>query len=128
MNFNIFYDNGDESTNVNAGQMYGGYTVGTGPATFEYGMLYSETRIAAYIGIGTGQMPGDVWWRTWRTLPADFTWEGQTPQGSNVVYTDPQSGKQFTVFEGHCTYGGFNFVPSWGGSMFEGLMNDLVIP
>lgn len=43
-------------------------------------------------------------------------------------YTDPQSGKQFTVFEGHYTYGGINFVPSWGGSMFEGLMNNLVIP
>jgi hypothetical protein len=128
MDFGIFYDNGDESTNVNAGQMYGGYYANQGPATFEYGMLNAETRIAAYIGIGTHTMPGDVWWRTWRTMPADYTWQGQPPQGSNVTYTDPQSGKTFTVFEGHYSSNGINFVPSWGGSMFEGLMDNLVIP
>ena len=127
MNFGIFYDNGDQSTNVNAGQMYGGYLADEGPANFHYGLLNTETRIAAYIGIGTHTMPGDVWWRTFRTLPASDG-QGQTPQGYNVNYTDPQSGKQFTVFEGHYTYGGINFVPSWGGSMFEGLMNNLVIP
>lgn len=127
MNFGIFYDNGDQSTNVNAGQMYGGYMADEGPANFHYGLLNTETRIAAYIGIGTHTMPGDVWWRTFRTLPASDG-QGQTPQGYNVNYTDPQSGKQFTVFEGHYTYGGINFVPSWGGSMFEGLMNNLVIP
>lgn len=128
MNFGIFYDNGDQSQNITAGQMYGGYYADQGPATFHYGILNAETRIAAYIGIGTHEMPGDVWWRTWRTLPADFTWQGQTPQGYNATYTDPQSGKTFTVFEGHYSYGGINFVPSWGGSMFEGLMNNLVIP
>lgn len=127
MNFNIFYDNGDESTNVNAGQMYGGYTVGTGPATFEYGMLYSETRIAAYIGMGTGQMPGDVWWRTWRTEPAQFG-QRQVPSGPTVTVTDPLSGKKFQVVEGHYTYDGIDFVPSWGGDVFEGLMDDLVVP
>ena len=127
MNFGIFYDNGDQSTNVNAGQMYGGYIADEGPANFHYGLLNTETRIAAYIGIGTHTMPGDVWWRTFRTLPASDG-QGQTPQGYNVNYTDPQSGKQFTVFEGHYTYGSINFVPSWGGSMFEGLMNNLIIP
>ena len=127
MNFNIFYDNGDESTNPNAGQMYGGFTVGQGPATFEYGMLYSETRIAAYVGLGTGQMPGDVWWRTWRTEPAQFG-QRQVPAGYQTTVTDPLSGKQFPVFEGHYSYDGINFVPSWGGDMFEGLMDDLVVP
>jgi hypothetical protein len=128
MDFSIFYDNGDQSASITAGQMYGGYNADQGPAGFHYGVLNTETRIAAYIGIGTHRMPGDVWWRTWRTLPADFTWQGQPPQGSNAVYTDPQSGKQFTVFEGHYTYSGINYVPSWGGSMFEGLMDNLVIP
>lgn len=127
MNFNVFYDNGDESTNVNAGQMYGGYTVGQGPAGFEYGMLYSETRITAYVGMGTGQMPGDVWWRTWRTEPAQFG-QRQVPQGFQTTVTDPLSGKQFPVFEGHYSYGGINYVPSWGGDVFEGLMDDLVVP
>ena len=128
MNFGIFYDNGDQSQSDTAGQMYGGYNADQGPANFHYGLLNTETRIAAYIGIGTHQMPGDVWWRTWRTLPAADTWQGQVPQGYNATYSDPQSGKQFTVFEGHYSYGGINFVPSWGGSMFEGLMNNLVIP
>ena len=128
MNFGIFYDSGNQSQDITAGQMYGGYNADEGPANFHYGLLNTETRIAAYIGIGTHQMPGDVWWRTWRTLPADFTWQGQPPQGYNKTYIDPQSGKPFTVFEGHYTYKGINFVPSWGGSMFEGLMNDLVIP
>ena len=81
-----------------AGQVYGGYYADQGPATFEYGVLNSETRITAYIGLGTHSMPGDVWWRTWRTLPADFTWQGQVPQGYNATYADPQSGKQFTLF------------------------------
>ena len=30
MNFGVFYDNGDESTDITAGQMYGGYYVGEG--------------------------------------------------------------------------------------------------
>src|SRR5437588_385652 len=128
MNFGIFYDSGNQKQSNTAGQMYGGYYANQGPANFHYGLLNTETRIAAYIGIGTHQMPGDVWWRTWRTLPADFTWQGQPPQGYNQTYTDPQSRKSFTVFEGHYSYGGINCVPSWGGSMFEGLMNNLVIP
>jgi hypothetical protein len=105
MNFGIFYDSGNQNKSVTAGQMYGGYYANQGPANFHYGLLNTETRIAAYIGIGMHQMPGDVWWRTWRTLPADYTWQGQPPQGYNQTYTDPQSHKQFTVFEGHYTVG-----------------------
>src|SRR5205814_3012802 len=88
MDFSIFYDTGNQSTDITAGQMYGGYIADQGPAGFHYGLLNTETRIAAYIGIGTKGMPGDVWWRTWRTLPADFTWQGQPPQGYNAVYAD----------------------------------------
>lgn len=128
MDFSIFYDAGDQSQSITAGQMFGGYNANQGPANFHYGVLNTETRIAAYIGIGTHRMPGDVWWRTWRTLPASFDWQGQVPQGRHRTYKDPQSGKSFTVFEGHYSYGDTNFVPSWGGSMFEGLMPALVIP
>ncbi len=86
-------------------------------------------------------MSGAVWWRTWRTLPAtatapppgfttaNFDWQGQyPPQGSYATVTDPRSGQPYTVFEGHYTYNGIPFVPSWGGSMFEGLMPNLVVP
>ncbi len=127
MDFNVFYDAGDESTNVNAGQMYGGYLVDQGPATFEYGMLNTETRIAAYVGIGTKTMPSDVWWRTWRTEPPQFG-QKQVPQGGTVDITDPLTGRQFPVVEGHYTSNGIDYVPSWGGSVFEGLMPNLVVP
>ena len=82
----------------------------------------TETRIAAYMGVGTHTMPGDVWWRTWRTLPttnpphppsgcaidtANFDWQGQyPPHGYYTTYNDPQSGRPFTVLEGHYVYTG----------------------
>lgn len=128
MNFGVFYDNGNEATNINAGQMYGGYNANQGPASFEYGNLNTDPRIAAYMGMGTATLPGDVWWRTWRTLPADFTWQTQVPAGPTVTYTDPYSHKQFSVAETHYTYQGISYVPSWGGSEFEALMAPLVVP
>lgn len=127
MDFDVFYDDGDQATDVNAGQMYGGYLIGQGPAGFEYGMLNTETRIAAYVGIGTKTMPSDVWWRTWRTMPAQFG-QKQVPQGTAVTITDPLTGKQFPVVEGHYSYDGIDYVPSWGGSVFEALMPNLVVP
>ncbi|XUL85341.1 glucoamylase family protein [Streptomyces galilaeus] len=127
MDFGVFYKDGDQSTDVNAGQMYGGYTVGQGPAFFTYGMLNTETRISAYMGIGTGTMPSDVWWRTWRTMPAQFG-QRQTPQGTTKTITDPLTGKQFEVVEGHYSYDGIDYVPSWGGSVFEALMPNLLVP
>ncbi len=77
MDFSIFYDNRPQTDcNVNAalgnqhtGAMYGGYYVDQGPAGYHVDTLYSDPRIAMYIGMGRHQMPGDVWWRTWRTLP-----------------------------------------------------------
>lgn len=147
MDFSIFYDaRAQTACNVNAslpddpatGQMYGGYFVDQGPAGYHNGVLYSDPRIPIYIGMGRHQMPGDVWWRTWRTLPPkrcatdpDFSTQGQWPvAGYWQWYTDPQSGKRFDVWEGHYTYPGtsLTFVPTYNGGMFEGLMNNLVVP
>jgi Putative glucoamylase len=146
MNFSIFYDNRPQSAcNVNAaiddqptGQMYGGYYVGQGPASYHNGAIYSDPRIAMYLGMGLHQMPGDVWWRTWRTLPPqqcstdpDFSWQGQpAPQGYWTTIIDPQSHKPFRVWEGHYTYPGtsLTFLPTYGGGMFEGLMANDVVP
>ncbi|MHB1172806.1 MAG: glucoamylase family protein [Lacisediminihabitans sp.] len=147
MDFSIFYDNRAQ-TNCNTnpaiagnqptGQMYGGYYVDQGPAGYHNGALYSDPRIAMYIGMGLHQMPGDVWWRTWRTLPPkqcptdpDFSWQGQWPvAGYWQAYRDPQSGKQFRVWEGHYTYPGtsLTFIPTWAGGMFEGLMANEIVP
>jgi Putative glucoamylase len=147
MNFSIFYDGrAQTSCNTNpaiagnqpTGQMYGGFYVDQGPAGYHNGALYSDPRIAIYIGMGRRQMPGDVWWRTWRTLPPkrcatdpDFSWQGQWPvPGHWQVYVDPQSGKKFNVWEGHYVYPGtsLSFVPTFAGGMFEGEMANLVVP
>ncbi len=148
MDFSIFYDNRPQTDcNVNAGidnqptgQMYGGFYAGTGPAGYHNGALYSDPRIAMYLGMGLHQMPGDVWWRTWRVLPPmrcdtdpDFSWQGQ-PQGPDTgswtTITDPLSGKQFPVWEGHYTYPGtsLRYVPTFAGGAFEALMANEVVP
>jgi hypothetical protein len=159
MNFGIFYDNRAEThCNVNpaitgdqpTGQMFGGYYAGLPPDQgdnwthyYHNGALYSDPRISAYIGMGLHQMPGNVWWRSWRELPPpapyadcqstdpDFSWQGQWPMaGSWQTYTDPQSGQQFPVWEGHYTYPGSNltFIPTYSGGMFEGLMPNEIVP
>jgi Putative glucoamylase len=147
MDFSIFYDNRAQTDcNTNAslpgnqptGQQYGGFYVGQGPAGYHNGALYSDPRISMYIGMGLRQMPGDVWWRTWRTLPPkrcptdpDFSWQGQWPvPGYWQTITDPQSHQQFQVWEGHYVYPGtsITFIPTFGGGMFEGLMANLVVP
>ena len=144
MDFSIFYDNRPQTDcNVNAslpgdpptGQMYGGYYVDQGPAGYHNGALYSDPRIAMYIGMGRHQMPGDVWWRTWRTDPPARCATDPAPTfdpgaGYWQTYTDPVSGKQFPVWEGHYTYPdtSLTFVPTFSGGMFEGLMANLVVP
>ncbi|MDX6228838.1 MAG: hypothetical protein QOI76_2228 [Frankiales bacterium] len=147
MDFSIFYDNRaqtDCNTNPSiagnqpTGQQYGGYYVGQGPAGYHNGALYSDPRISMYVGMGLHQMPGDVWWRSWRTLPPqrcstdpDFSWQGQWPPvGYWQTYRDPQSGKDFPVWEGHYTYPGtsLTYIPTFGGGMFEGLMANEVVP
>ena len=159
MNFGVFYDSRAETRcntnpaiagNQPTGQMYGGYYVGLPPDQndnwthyYHNGALYSDPRISAYIGMGLHQMPGNVWWRSWRELPPpapfpdcqstdpDFSWQGQWPMpGSWQTYTDPQSGQQFAVWEGHYDYPGssLTFIPTYAGGMFEGLMPDEVVP
>lgn len=164
MDFGIFYDGRAQTQcNVNTalpgspptGQMYGGYYVGLPPEAgdnwqhyYHNGALYSDPRISAYIGMGLHQMPGDVWWRSWRTLPPpapyagcqatdpDFSWQGQWPvAGYWQTYTDPQSGRPFPVWEGHYVYPraertdtDIAFIPTYGGGMFEGLMANAVVP
>jgi hypothetical protein len=147
MDFSIFYDNRAQTDcntnpaiagNQPTGQQYGGYYVDQGPAGYHNGALYSDPRISMYVGMGLHQMPGDVWWRTWRTLPPqrcstdpDFSWQGQWPPvGYWQNYTDPQSGKAFPVWEGHYTYPGtsLTYIPTFAGGMFEGLMANEVVP
>lgn len=158
MNFGIFYDARPETQcnqnpavpgNQPTGQMFGGVYVGL-PVDqgmnythyYHNGALYSDPRMSAYIGMGLHQMPGNVWWRSWRTFPPpqcstdpDFnSFQGQ-PQirGTNgywQVYKDPQSGQPFNVWEGHYNYPTDNstFIPTYGGGMFEAEMDNQVVP
>ena len=159
MDFGLFYDSGAEThCNVNpaipgnqpTGQMFGGYYAGLPPDQgdnwthyYHNGALYSDPRISAYVGMGLHQMPGNVWWRSWRELPPpapfadcaatdpDFSWQGQWPMGRSwQTITDPHSGQAFPVWEGHYTYPASNltFVPTWAGGMFEALMANEVVP
>jgi hypothetical protein len=151
MDFSIFYDNGSESpqncvfnsAGQPTGQQYGGYYAGLGPAGYHNGALYSDPRISMYIGMGLHQMPGNVWWRSWRVLPeylcttdttpSDyFSWQGQYPySGYWVNIRDPQSGQVFPVWEGHYNYTpdpSLTFIPTFGGGMFEGEMANQVVP
>lgn len=159
MDFGLFYDgrpeshcntNPDVPGNQPTGQMFGGYYVGLPPDQgdnwtryYHNGAFYSDPRISAYLGLGLHQMPGNVWWRSWRVLPPkapfddctatdpDFSWQGQWPHGGSwQTYTDPQSGQQFPVWEGHYTYTGsdLTFIPTFAGGMFEGLMANEVVP
>jgi Putative glucoamylase len=159
MDFGLFYDGRAEThCNVNpaipgnqpTGQMFGGYYAGLPPDQgdnwthyYHNGAFYSDPRISAYLGMGLYQMPGNVWWRSWRELPPpapfpdcattdpDFSWQGQWPMaGSWQTYTDPQSGQAFPVWEGHYTYPGsdLTFVPTFAGGMFEALMANEVVP
>jgi hypothetical protein len=104
------------------GQFHGGYDVVKGELMpWHYGMFYTEPRVASYIAIGKGDVNSDHWWKMYRTLPADWDWQSQIPEGEYVRYGNTM------VFQGHYDYLGISFVPSWGGSMFEALMPGLVL-
>ncbi len=104
------------------GQMRGGYDVATESYTaHHYGAFYTEPRVASYIAIGKEDVPEEHWWKMFRTMPESWDWQAQTPEG----YTETYDG--IDVFEGHYSYKGTKYVPSWGGSMFEALMPQLVL-
>ncbi|MEV0589045.1 glucoamylase family protein [Nonomuraea sp. NPDC050310] len=84
-----------------------------------------ETRIGTYVGIALGQIPREHYYGLYRTFPdagCDWAWQDQKPVGSWKEYLGVK------VWEGTYGYRGLRFVPNWGGSMFEELMPDLVVP
>lgn len=104
------------------GQMRGGYDVATESYTaHHYGAFYTEPRVASYIAIGKEDVPEEHWWRMFRTMPESWDWQAQIPEGYTEIYDGVD------VFEGHYSYKGTKYVPSWGGSMFEALMPQLVL-
>ncbi|CAM3816317.1 glucoamylase family protein [Alicyclobacillus pomorum] len=103
-------------------QLYGGYDADSNQMqTWHYGNINTESRVADYIAIGQGHVPETLWWGVYRTLPSDWTWQNQIPAGTTVIHDG------VPVFEGHYSLNGVEYVPSWGGSMFEALMPTLVL-
>ena len=119
MDFNEFFD-------PQNGQIRLGYEAEEGRmAPYHYGLLATEARIISLIAIGKGDLPATHWFRVYRTLPKEWTWQRQLPQGEYKSYQGHE------VFQGYYTYsdstGETPIVPSWGGSLFEFLMPTLVV-
>ncbi|OLF19595.1 glucoamylase family protein [Actinophytocola xanthii] len=141
MNFAFYYDPAARGPEVPAGLMRGGFwdeeppncsLVGNHPGIgadvwytcHTYGAFASETRMIGYVAIALEQVPPAHYFAPWRTFPdtCDWGWQEQKPVGEFVDYLG------VPVFEGHYTYRGLKFVPTWGGDMFEELMPDMFVP
>jgi hypothetical protein len=96
----------------------------TGESPCCYDTIVSESRIASYIGIFTGELPAKEYFGAWRTFPetCDWSWQETQPIGVTRSYLG------VSVFEGAYPYDGMRIVPGWGGSMFEALMPALFVP
>jgi hypothetical protein len=107
-----------------AAPMYNGSGADVHYTCHHYDTTVSESRISTYLGIANGQIPPSGLYGTFRTMPAgcDYAWQEQLPTGTTRTY------EGFDVYEGTYSYDGMSFVPSWGGSMFEALMPDLLVP
>ncbi len=143
MRWDMFYDSDTAHPGVRPGGLmhggfydappppgFAGYTgnhIGVGPDVWytnhHYDTAVSETRITAYLGILTGQVPATAYYATWRTFPdaCDWSWPESRPTGVNRTYFG------IDVYEGAYTYRGMHIVPGWGGSMFEELMPDVFV-
>jgi hypothetical protein len=100
------------------------YAPADGDSPCCYDTIVSESRIASYIGIATGEIPAKEYFGTWRSFPAtcDWSWQETQPVGFTRTYLG------VSVFEGAYQYDGMRIVPGWGGSMFEALMPALFVP
>jgi hypothetical protein len=100
------------------------YAPDTGESPCCYDTIVSESRIASYIGIATGELPSHEYFGAWRTFPdtCDWNWQETKPVGFHRTYYGVD------VFEGAYPYDGMRIVPGWGGSMFEALMPALFVP
>jgi len=107
--------------------LYNGYQVGGSYSNSTYQNAYSGPRIAEYMAIGSGKVPGSLWWGLNRTPPVSKQ-QRQVPQGQTQSYTDPQNHQGYSVYEGHYVFDHIKFVPTFDGSLYQALAPDLVVP
>lgn len=101
---------------------HGYYVNAAERSPFDYGMLYTEARLGTLIAIGKGDVPEDAWFEMRRVFPAACAWQPETPR---AVRTKQVHGHEVTA--GYFEWHGVRYVPSWGGSMFEALMPNLLL-
>ncbi|NJP50142.1 hypothetical protein HCJ93_08665 [Streptomyces sp. SBST2-5] len=123
IDWSFFYEPYDEADPAaHPGHMRTGFWPGEDRLTpYFYGALVSETRMAGYLGIADGTVPGEHYWRMQRTFEPGVRQE--MPPGGEWVVRD---GVRY--FNGHYTYRGRKHVPGWGGDMFGQLMTELFVP
>lgn len=103
--------------------MHHGYYVNVQqPAPYHYGTLYAESRIGSLIAIGKNDAPAEHWFAMHRTFPPEYNWQSQQPMARRSKQV-----AGYTVEGGYYQWQHQQFVPSWGGSMFEALMPLLVL-
>jgi hypothetical protein len=116
MRYDLFYDRKRRAIS------HGYFVHRRAPSRYDYGVLYTEARLGALLAIGKGDMPEDAWFAMIRTYPASCAGQSGTP-----VDVAQRRIRGHTVVNGHYSWEGTTFVPSWGGSMFEALMPALVL-
>lgn len=116
MDYSFFYD-------PKIRQMSHGYFVHRKTRSrFHYGVFYTEARLGYLIAIGKGDAPPASWFEPVRIYPASCAGQTMMPSGTRWETIDGNE-----LFTGHYEWKGVEYVPSWGGSMFEALMPTLVV-
>ena len=114
--YRFFYD-------AELGVMSHGYDVRSQRRSrYHYGVFYTESRLGSLIAIGKGDVPETHWFRMARTFPPEVQWQARPPLGRTE-----KMGGGFRWIGGHYRWRGQNYVPSWGGSLFEALMPRLLL-
>jgi len=114
--FSFFYD-------PMVQQFYHGYYENIDSyANYHYGSFYTEPRIVSYLAIAKGDVPLEHWLSLDRTLPENYTWQQQIPQNRVL-----KKFREREYYGGFYEYGDYEYVPSWGGSLFEALMPTLLL-
>jgi hypothetical protein len=117
LDLSYFYD-------ADSGLMSHGYYVNLDSlSAFVYGAFYTEARLGSLVAIGKGDAPASHWTAMKRAMRPRCS-DGECPELHRFDYRTP-AGKQLQA--SHFQWRDHQYVPSWGGSMFEALMPRLLL-
>lgn len=85
-------------------------------SVYHYGTLFSEARLGSLLAIGRGEAPQRHWLEMVRLWPA----AADAPRPATDLPTRAGGGR-------FLEWRGVDYLPSWGGSMFEALMPALFV-